>query len=351
MSKVYVYTRVSTVDQIAALAQQDRVAMAEAVVAKARHNIDGEIVGPMRDKASAFKLPFHKRPMGKILCEMLQRGDVIVFARLDRFVRLGKDFELQFDEWKQKGVILVFADLGVDMSTAAGGMIARMFSAMSQYFSESLSERQKLSFRERYVHGNKFNRKNKNLVLKVERPGLPPVTIVNRKLVVCLRYLVFRRRYSFLKNGVPDGWRECVNDLERARVTHGDIPEYRPPMQRGEFQFQALERSLHQIMESPLPCLNSERLVKAFREGLNPFKLGRKPSGVPNGYVHQPRQRESLVSHLRLISPDRPPKKAKRWSWKFDCCQACGTTANKHLSRGLCTRCYGNTNGQQTEVG
>lgn len=351
MPKCYVYTRVSTNDQEDALAQQDRVAMAEAQIALLRHPEVTEIVGPIKDKASAFKIPFHKRPNGKLICEMLQRGDIIVFARLDRFVRLGKDFELQFEEWTKKGITIIFADLGVDMSTAAGGLTARMFAAFAQYFSESLSERQKLAWRERHVHGTQFPSGSRILVKKVTRPGMPSLTVVNRQSIVYLRYIVGLRRASYKRDGVPMGWEECGDRLERARVQHGDIEDYRPRMKRHEWCWPGIRQSLKQLMTTELPALNSKHIVAYFRSGLNPFELGQKRDGQPPGYKHAPRKRETLFDHVRKSGLKIAPKKPKRWSWHFDCCQDCGRTDYPHLSRGLCQKCYGKQNGQQTKAG
>ena len=355
MSKIYVYTRVSTKDQADALAQQDRVAMEEAQIAKIRHPHATEIVGPLADQASAFKIPFHKRPMGRLICEMLRPNDIVVFSRLDRFVRLGKDFELQFEEWNKLGITIIFADLKVDMSTAAGGMVARMFAAFAQYFSESLSERQKASWRERYVHGTKFHNKNKILVRKVKRADGSHITVPNRAAIVYLRFIVFRRRYSALKNGVPDSWQQCCDDLERARVTHGDILEYRPDHKREQWRHVRIRYHVQHLLMSELPALNSERLVKYFRDLPNPFQLGRKPDGKPRGYKHRPRQRDTIYDFARSIEKPLHTKPPKRWATHYDCCQDCQRTDFQHFARGRCVKCYkamttSNDNGQPTEA-
>lgn len=351
MAKIYVYTRVSTEDQAAALAQQDRVAMEEAKIAQIRHPHASEIIGPWADKASAFKIPFHQRPMGRLICELLQPGDIVVFSRLDRFVRLGKDFELQFEDWNNKGITIIFADLKVDMSTAAGGMVARMFAAFAQYFSESLSERQKLSWRERYVHGTKFHSGWKVLVRKVLQSGNRNLTVPNWESILYLRYVVHRRRISALRNGLPDSWDTISDDLERLRAARGDIPAYRPLRKRAAWCGLSIQRNLRTLMSTELPALNAQSITRYFREGLNPFELGRKKAGVPKGYKLKPRTRETL--HAYRQAQNQPiVRKVKRWSRRFDCCTACGRTDRRHFNLGLCRPCYRalKENGQPTEA-
>lgn len=342
MPKIYVYTRVSTIEQSQALDQQDRQAMTEAQVVKMRHP-EAELVEPIfREQRSAFKRAFHQRPIGSILCQLLQPGDHIVFARLDRYVRLGKDFELRTEEWLSRGITLHFADLQVDMSTAAGSLMARMFAAIAQYYSQSLSERMRLSYQERYMQGVGFTGGLRGLLRHIKRPGYPEVIVADRKSIVYLRYALWRRRSSFLKNGVADSWKRVADDLERARVAHGDIPKYRTAFARGmnwsEYHIYTLMKT---VITSKVPALNTERLTKVFREGLSPFSLRR--NGERKRLDRTPCRRDSVYKHYQELaekkgwSTERPPK---RWATRHDQCVSCHRTDYKHFSNGLCRPCY-----------
>jgi DNA invertase Pin-like site-specific DNA recombinase len=333
MAKIYVYTRVSTKEQEEALAAQDRQAMVYSEMIKQRYGIDAEIIGPLREKYSAFKFSFSKRPQGKILMQLLESGDHIVFARVDRFARLKRDFENQLHEWKQKGVTVHFADIGLDLSTPIGSMMASMLAVIAQYFSESLSERVRMAYRERYVYGTQYPKGRVQLIQKLHRPGKPPLAVANRKTLIYLRYVVACRRRSYLRNGVPDSWDTCCDALEMARVAHGELEEYRPRWSRGQWRSVNVCLLLRRLMKSQLPALNTERITAYFRRGLDPFKLGQRKPDKPSPR----RKRQSFfdgVEREKLFR--RPPK---RWATKHDCCVECGTTEWPHYTRGLCRPC------------
>ena len=340
MPKLYISTRVSTADQEEALAQQDRTAIAYADYVCTKYPDITERFGPFRDKASAYKIPFAKRPMGRFICAALQPGDHVVFARLDRAFRMGHDFQIQMRTWQQQGIIVHFADLGIDFSTSSGRMLATIMAAVAEQYSESLSERQKLAWRERHVHGTLFPNGNKVLVKKVTRPGMQTLTVVNREAIVYLRYIVGLRRATYRRDGVPLSWEECGDCLEHARVQHGDIPEYRPRLKRQAWTWLGIRQHLTRLMKTEIPALNSKNIVAYFRTGQDPFRMTRKSSGVPHGYKHPTRQRESIVQHVRLAELPIVTKPAKRWSRQFDACVQCHKTDYEHRSHGQCVECW-----------
>lgn len=348
MATIYVYTRVSTPDQADAIAMQNRVAEAKrkAVIDRDTAYNNGvphewATPAPMSEKVSAFKRRFQDRPVGALICQMLKPGDHIVFARFDRYVRLTKDHVLQTEEFTKLGVTLHFADLDVTIGTAAGDLMATFFSAIAQYYSQSLSERIKAAWQERHVYGTKFPPRNKVLVKKVTRPGLPTLTVVNKDAIVYLRYVVHLRRVSYLRDGVPLSWRDCEDRLEAARVQRGDIPAYRARFNRKAWGRVGIQTHLRRLMSSEIPALNSPKLVTYFRNGLNPFDLGQKKNGPAKGSQRMPTNlRATLFDHLRQTGQTRPVKKAKRWAQQHDGCRECESTTFKHVAQGLCSQCY-----------
>ena len=66
---------------------------------------------------SAFRFSILKRPAGWWLGTTLKKGDVVVFARLDRAFRNLLDFADTIHRWMKKGVHCIFINPQVDMTT------------------------------------------------------------------------------------------------------------------------------------------------------------------------------------------------------------------------------------------
>lgn len=73
---------------------------------------------------SAFKKPLRSRPAGNRLDLALQRGDVLLFAHLDRAFRNLKDFVLNTERWTKRGVRIIFCNPDVDLTTPHGEAFA-----------------------------------------------------------------------------------------------------------------------------------------------------------------------------------------------------------------------------------
>lgn len=356
MPKIYVYTRVSTPDQADAIAMQNRVALAhkDYVISRDTAENNGvqrewQVIGPLEEKESAFKRHFQQRPIGKWLCENLQQGDHLVFARFDRYVRLTKDHILQTEEFTKRGITVHFADLNVTIGTAAGDMITTFFAAIAQYYSQSLSERMKASYRERYVYGTKVAPRCSALLETVSRgKGLPDVQVVNRQSISYLRYVMIVRLRHLRETGRPLSWDGCADALEEARVRHGDLAEYRPPSKRRDWRSIQIVKSLRTIRTTQLPPLRGARITQSLIHGPDPFAMGHAPSQNKVRNARNTRRRDSMYQHYRQLVADNKitdsrsvfGKRTKRWSIAFDCCQQCGGTNNKHFAKGLCRRCY-----------
>jgi DNA invertase Pin-like site-specific DNA recombinase len=90
-------------------------------------------------------IPFHERPEGSKLWARLQRGDVLVAAKLDRCFRSAADCLSVVETFKQRGVSLYLLDLNGGADDVSGNGIARLFltivSAFAEFERDRLGER------------------------------------------------------------------------------------------------------------------------------------------------------------------------------------------------------------------
>jgi len=92
---------------------------------------------------SARHVPFLERKMGAKLHAMLQPGDHVIFAHMDRGFRAVLDWAALIEVWKSKQITVHIADMGVDLSTGPGMLVANIMVSVAQAHSDMLSERNK----------------------------------------------------------------------------------------------------------------------------------------------------------------------------------------------------------------
>ena len=92
---------------------------------------------------SAWRYHFLKRKGGAAINLDSQRGDHIIFAELTRAFRNIKDAVTMLDHWLSRGVVVHFADLRIDLSTASGKLVYNVLSSVAQWEAEITSERNK----------------------------------------------------------------------------------------------------------------------------------------------------------------------------------------------------------------
>jgi putative DNA-invertase from lambdoid prophage Rac len=68
------------------------------------------------DRGVSGSAPFADRPEGKRLLETIEKGDVIITAKLDRAFRNAADALATLEELKEQGVGLHMIDLGGDVT-------------------------------------------------------------------------------------------------------------------------------------------------------------------------------------------------------------------------------------------
>lgn len=131
------YTRVSTRDQgESGLGLEAQTA----AIHRYCHERGHTIVASYEDVGSGAK---RDRRAFQHASAYLQRGeaDALVVARLDRLTRSLTHFAQIMDTSRRQGWALIALDLGVDTTTAAGGMIANVLASFAEYERLLIGER------------------------------------------------------------------------------------------------------------------------------------------------------------------------------------------------------------------
>ena len=152
--KAIAYARVSTDEQGksgAGLAAQRSAIEAEA------ERRGWQLVDLIEDVASGKDL---KRPGVGDALERMARGeaDVLVVAKLDRLSRSLLDFAGVVDTAKRQGWSLVALDLGLDMSTPAGQLMANILGSFAEYERQLIGQRTKDGLAARRAAGVRLGR-------------------------------------------------------------------------------------------------------------------------------------------------------------------------------------------------
>lgn len=156
MPRTILYRRVSTDEQQLGLAAQMESLTAEAD----RRGWPGREV--VTDENVSGSVPAADRPGLSPAIETLGPGDVLAVARLDRLSRSVLDFAEILRRAEAGGWAIVVLDLGVDMTTPSGRLIANILVAVAAWEREMISVRIKEGLAQ---SGKRLGR----------RPGLPPV--------------------------------------------------------------------------------------------------------------------------------------------------------------------------------
>ena len=73
----------------------------------------------MVEKGVSGSIPVEERPVGGALLARLDRGDIVIAAKLDRLFRSALDALKVVEDLKKRGVALHLLDLGGDISSSA----------------------------------------------------------------------------------------------------------------------------------------------------------------------------------------------------------------------------------------
>lgn len=113
---VYIYTRVSTTDQIdgTSLDEQARKAQGAAMMGGA------EVTATFTDAGISGSIALADRPEGRKLCAALVAGDYVIASKIDRLFRSASDALVTAKDWKERGILLIIAEFGPDPVTENG---------------------------------------------------------------------------------------------------------------------------------------------------------------------------------------------------------------------------------------
>ena len=95
------------------------------------------------DGDTSGRVPMEQREAGLRLILDANRGDHIVFAKLDRAFRRVYDAVKTLDQWSEQGVIYHALDLGIDSSTPSGQMIVQIMAVFAEFERKIISVRTK----------------------------------------------------------------------------------------------------------------------------------------------------------------------------------------------------------------
>jgi putative DNA-invertase from lambdoid prophage Rac len=132
---VYGYARVSTARQASegeSLEVQQRQIEGYALM----HGLT--LAGVLVEEGVSGSIPVEERPVGGPLFAKLERGDIVIAAKLDRLFRSALDALKVVESLKTRGVKLHLLDLGGDI---AGNGLSKLFLTIAAAFAEAERDR------------------------------------------------------------------------------------------------------------------------------------------------------------------------------------------------------------------
>lgn len=149
MARTFLYARVSTGDQTTA----NQVLAAE----KAGYTIEPHRI---YEETISGSVPAMERPVFAKLVEKLEAGDTLVVAKLDRLGRSAVDVDATVKKLREAGIKVAVLDLPVvEVTSAAGDLVLRMFAAFAQFEKALLVERTHAGLARAKAEGKKLGRK------------------------------------------------------------------------------------------------------------------------------------------------------------------------------------------------
>lgn len=198
MSKVYLYSRVSTSDQ--SLSQQERT------VYEWLRNNNMSVYKVVSDEGVSGGVSYKDRRLGKELLPSMEAGDVLIVSEISRLGRSMFDLsKLIHEDLKPRKIRLVVVGMGLDLRcdnlTAMDELILNNFSFAAQLEKQLISERTRSALQVKKSQGVKFgaasdkykeNRDKKN-------KGIIKIYNMRRGEMRTKRHLESRDSQAFIK--------------------------------------------------------------------------------------------------------------------------------------------------------
>lgn len=142
--------------------------------AAAQHHVEGEYVDEISSRDT--------RPNKERVLQMLRLGtiDGVAFWSLDRWGRNMSELVLELEEFSQSGKALISLKEGLDLSNAAGRLMANVLAAMANFERDRIRERTILGLARVKAQGKKLGRpwwkvKNKPPLQTIPTNDIPMV--------------------------------------------------------------------------------------------------------------------------------------------------------------------------------
>jgi DNA invertase Pin-like site-specific DNA recombinase len=120
--------------------------------ANAKHEVIGEFVDEVSSKDT--------RPQKEIVLRKIRLGecDGVAFWSLDRWGRTASELIFELEEFSKSGKSIIALKEGIDLSTAAGRMMANMLAIMANFERDRIRERTLLGLARARSQGKKLGR-------------------------------------------------------------------------------------------------------------------------------------------------------------------------------------------------
>jgi putative DNA-invertase from lambdoid prophage Rac len=135
MAKVYGYARVSTLKQSD---EGESLELQQRQLEGYAHMHGLKITKIEVEKGVSGSIPVEQRPVGGALFAKLEKGDIVIAAKLDRLFRSALDALNVVASLKERGVFLHLLDLGGDI---AGNGLSKLFLTIAAAFAEAERDR------------------------------------------------------------------------------------------------------------------------------------------------------------------------------------------------------------------
>lgn len=151
MSRVFAYTRVSTIEQ-------------ETANQLLEIKSAGYLVDPHRyfEERISGSVEAFKRPCFLQLTQKLEQGDTLVVTKLDRLGRDSIDVQKTVDWFSTQGIRLIVLQLGnLDLTSSSGSLMVKVLSAVADFERQLIIERVQAGLARAKAENKKLGRPSK----------------------------------------------------------------------------------------------------------------------------------------------------------------------------------------------